>query len=231
LDGQSPVGRTVTVRQSGEVEAPMAIVGLVHDTMYRSVRDPIRPIVYVPMPDRSNGTLIVRTAGDPLALAATLRSSVVEANPNFRVGNAGLQRALFRRQIVRERLLATLSAFFAGVGLLVAAVGLYGVLRSAVEQRQREIGIRLALGARAPHIVRLVTLTILSVAGLGAIIGLAGGVTFGRLANTLLFRVTATDAVALVTPIAILSAAAVLAALPPVLRATRIDPVRILRSE
>ena len=100
-----------------------------------------------------------------------------------------------------------------------------------MDQRQREIGIRLALGARAPHIVRRVTLAMLSVAALGAIIGLAGGVTFGRLVNTLLFRVTATDAVALVTPIVILSAAAVLAALPPVLRATRIDPVRILRSE
>jgi predicted permease len=231
FDGNDPVGRTVTLRQDGDVDAPMTIVGLVHDAMYRSVRDPIRPIVYVPMTDRDNGAVIVRTAGDPLALAATIRSGVRLANADFRVSDIGLQRGLFRRQIVRERLLATLSLFFAAVGLLVAAVGLYGVLHAAVDQRQREIGIRLALGAGAWHIVRRVTLAMLGLAGLGAAIGLAGGVTFGRLIDALLFRVTPTDAFAIATPIAILAAAAVLAALPPVLRATRMDPVRILRSE
>ena len=89
----------------------------------------------------------MRTAADPLALAAALGSRVRRANAAFRVGSLHLQHALFRRQVVRERLLATLSTFFAGVGLLVAALGLYGVLRSAVDQRRREIGIRLALGA------------------------------------------------------------------------------------
>ena len=230
-DGRDPVGLTVTMRSTRDLDVPMTIVGVVKDTMYRNVRDPIRPIVYVPITDRNNGALIVRTAADPLALAAALGSRVRQANEAFRVGNLHLQHALFRRQVVRERLLATLSTFFAGVGLLVAALGLYGVLRSAVDQRRREIGIRLALGAPTWHIVRRVTLMMLSLAAVGAAIGVTGGVAFGRVVDRLLFGVTSTDGIAIATPIAILAAAAVLAALPPVLRATRIDPVRILRCD
>jgi putative ABC transport system permease protein len=228
---RDPVGLTVTMRQAREIEVPTTIVGVVRDTMYRNVRDPIRPIVYLPMTNRNNGALIVRTSGDPLAAAAALGARVRQANAAFRVGEMHLQRAFFRRQVVRERLLATLSTFFAGVGLLVAALGLYGVLRSAVDQRRREIGIRLALGAPAWHIVHHVMLLMLGLAALGAAIGLAGGVAFGQLVDRLLFGVTSTDGVAIATPIGILAAAAVLAALPPVLRATRIDPVKVLRTD
>jgi ABC-type antimicrobial peptide transport system permease subunit len=124
-----------------------------------------------------------------------------------------------------------LSAFFALVALLLAAIGLYGILNHAVSRQEREIGIRMALGAHAAHVVRRVTVRVLSAVCVGSLIGLAGGIAFGRVVQSLLFQVKATDLVALATPIAALAAAAALAALPPAIRAVRIDPAQTLRSE
>jgi predicted permease len=230
FDGQNPVGRRVTVRPRNEVHAPMEIVGLVRDTVYASVRDPMRPTVFVPLGNRSNGALIVRTSGDPLALASTLRHEISTLRPDLRV-RLGLMSALVSRQMIRERLLATLSLFFAIVALLLACIGLYGVLNYGVVQRRREIGVRMALGARAAHVVRGVTREMVLMVALGAIVGLAGGLGFGRLVEKLLFQVKAVDPIVLLTPMCTLAAAAALAALPPILRAVRIDPAQTLRAE
>jgi ABC-type antimicrobial peptide transport system permease subunit len=100
-----------------------------------------------------------------------------------------------------------------------------------VIQRRREIGVRMALGARAAHVVRRVTAEMLSPVGIGAIVGLAGGVAFGRLVQSILFEVKATDVASVATPLLALAVAAVLAALPPALRAVRIDAAQTLRSE
>jgi ABC-type antimicrobial peptide transport system permease subunit len=208
----------------------MEIVGLVRDTVYASVRDPMRPTVFVPLGNRSNGALIVRTSGDPLALASTLRHEISTLRPGLRV-RLGLMSALVRRQMIRERLLATLSLFFAIVALLLACIGLYGVLNYRVVQRRREIGVRMALGARAAHVVRGVTVEMVLMVTLGAIVGLAGGLGFGRLVEKLLFQVKTVDPIILLTPMCTLAAAAALAALPPILRAVRIDPAQTLRND
>jgi ABC-type antimicrobial peptide transport system permease subunit len=142
-----------------------------------------------------------------------------------------MQSELVRQQMVRERLLATLSGFFAGVTLLLAAIGLYGVLNASVVQERREIGIRMALGARAWHVVRGVTAGIFAMAALGSAIGLAGGFAFGRVIEGLLFQIKATDAAHLAAPLLVLAAAAGLAAIAPALRAVRIDPAQTLRAE
>jgi putative ABC transport system permease protein len=136
-----------------------------------------------------------------------------------------------KQQMIRERLLATLSVFFAGVALLLAAIGLYAVLNAAVLRQRREIGIRMALGAGAGHVVRRVTLRAIGVGGLGAAVGLAGGVAFGRFVEALLFRVTPTDLASLAVPVAVLAIAAALASFPAAIRAVRIDPARTLRTE
>ena len=230
FDGQNPVGRQVTVRPGKQVQTPMDIVGVVRDTFYSNVRDPIRPIVFVPMGARNNGTLLVRTSGDPLVLASTLRHQVSAARPDLRMQVSPMT-SLVRRQIIRERLLATLSLFFAVVALLLACVGLYGVLNYGIVQRRREIGIRMALGARAAHVVRGVTRRMALMVAVGVVIGLAGGFGFGRLVERLLFQVKPVDPLVLLTPLFMLAAAASLAALPPVLRAVRIDPVQTLRTE
>jgi predicted permease len=231
FDGQNPVGRSADVRQGKDVAAPMQIVGYVRDAAYSSVREPIRPIVYVPIQERGEATVIIRTTGDPRAMAPILRRAVPQARSGFRVRNIEYQSALVRRQMVRERLLATLSFFFAIVALVLAAIGLYGVLNYSVIQQRREIGIRMAMGARSGHVVRRVTTGMLAMVCLGAAIGIAGGVASARVVETLLYDVKATALGIVAVPLLTLLSAAVLAALPPAIRAVRIDPAQTLRSE
>jgi predicted permease len=237
FNGQSPIGRQVLVRQykrnpqDTDVDAPMDIVGLVRDSVYDNLREPMRPTVFVPDEAANHAALVVRTTGDPLALGPTLRREVTRAHADFRVTNVGTQTAFVQRQMLRERLLATLSLFFAMVALLLAGIGLFGVLNYAVVQRRREIGIRMALGARAGHVVRRVTAEMLIPVGAGLMIGLAGGLGFGRFVESILFEVKPTDAMSVATPLLTLAVAAALAALPPALRAVRIDPAQTLRSE
>lgn len=230
FDGQNPVGRTVSIRPRNLIQAPMEIVGVVADSAYATVREPMRPIVYVPTGARNNGTFSVRTAGDPLLLASTIRRLVSGGQPESRVRVMPMT-SLVRRQMVRERLLATLTAFFAVVALLLACVGLYGVLSYIVVQQRREIGVRMALGARAMQVVVSITRGMAIIVGCGALFGLAGGFGFGRVIERLLFGVRAVDPVPLLMPLVTLGIASILAAVPPVLRAVRTDPVQILRSE
>jgi putative ABC transport system permease protein len=237
FDGRNPIGRQVLVHQykdgprDPEVEAPMEIVGLVRDAAYRDLREPMRPTVFVPNESRNQAALMVRTSGDPAMLGLTLRRGVTQVRPDFRVTNVGTQSAFLQRQLLRERLLATLSLFFATVALVLAGIGLFGVLNYAVIQRRREIGIRMALGARAAHVVRRVTAELLTPVGAGVILGLAGGLAFGQLVQSILFEVKATDAMSVAMPLVTLGVAAALAALPPAVRAVRIDPAQTLRSE
>ncbi len=229
--GQNPVGRRVIVRQAKDLETTMDIIGLSGDAAYFSVREPMRPTVYVPIESRNGAALIVRTAGEPMALAALLRREVVRSRPDLRVRAVEPQTAFVRQQMIRERLLAALSSFFALIALVLAAVGLYGVLHYAVVRQRREIGIRMALGARAGHVIRKVTTRMLALVCAGSLAGLVAAVAFGRVIQALLFQVSATDLSAMMMPLVALAAAAACAALPPVLRATRIDPAQTLRTE
>ena len=156
---------------------------------------------------------------------------MAQADPEFRVSNVTTQAGLIDAQTIRERLLASLSLFFAGVALLLAAIGLYGVLSYSVLQRERELGTRIALGAQAANIARLVTTRVFAMVLLGAAFGLVLGTASVKYVNSLLYGVKATDLSALVIPTMILLAAACLAAIPAVLRAVRIDPAIMLRAE
>ena len=231
FDGRSPVGERVSVQVRPGVRGSIEIVGVVADAAYAALRDPLRPTVYVPADYKGQATLMIRTAGEPDGLAPLVRRIVARARPDSRIRLIASQMDLVRRQLVRERLLATLSLFVAGVAVLLAGIGLYGVLHHAVVLEQRPIGIRLALGAGAAHVVRRSPGRCSPRSRGGAAVGLAGGLLFGRVMEGLLFRVAPTDVVVLAAPLLVLAAAACAAALPPALRAVRIDPARTLRAE
>jgi predicted permease len=236
FNGESPVGKSF---QRGPNR--YQVVGLVGDVPYRGIREAILPVAYVPFHQvDGNGalqpvreaTFVVRTSSsNPLALASTLRREVSRARPGFRVSNIATQAEINRAQTVRERLLAMLALFFAAVALLLAGIGLYGVLDYSVLQRRREIGIRLAIGAQPGGIARLVTVDVLSMVLVGALAGLVLGLASVRYIETLLYQIKATDLTMLALPSLTILAATLLAALPAVIRAVRIDPVTMLRSE
>jgi predicted permease len=231
--GDNPVGRSFdTVSYKGS-HTRYEIVGLVADTRYRDLREPIQPVAYFPFQAEYNrASFIVRTAAsNPMALATTLRQEVPRARPEFRVSTMRTQAELVERHAVRERLLATLAMFFAGVALLLAAIGLYGVLDYSVLQRRREIGIRMAIGAQATDIVTRVTADVFRMVLAGAATGVALGLVSVRFIETLLYHVQPASARMLALPACAILAAAVLAAMPAVVRAVRIDPVTSLRSE
>jgi len=241
LNDVNVVGRSVEKASDDGSRERMQIVGVMRDADYRGVREPMLPVVFVPfhhmgatgeMRTVSEETFIVRTASaNPLALAATLRQEVSKVHSEFHVSNVRTQLELNQAQTVRERLLATLAFFFGAVALLLAGVGLYGVLNYSVQQREREIGIRMALGAQVDDVARRVMAGISVAVAIGAVAGLALGLASVRYIESLLYQVKATDAGVLAIPCLTILLAVVIAAVPAVLRAMRIDPVAMLRVE
>jgi putative ABC transport system permease protein len=229
------VGRVLETR-FGDANDPGAheILGVVANTRY-DLRRPAAPIVYLPLTRRNASTIHVRIAdnraGAVETLSGRLREEVRAANPLLRVLSVRSQATVVSRTLVRERLLALLSGFFAVVGLVLAAVGLYGVLSYSVVQRTREIGIRVALGARRSAVVSTVVADVTIAAVAGAIVGLAGGLYLSRFVDALLFEVRPLEFWSLMLPLGLLLCAAIAAAAVPALRATRVDPVIALRYE
>jgi ABC-type lipoprotein release transport system permease subunit len=236
FDGQDPVGKSF---QTEGAAGPIAvqIIGYIPDARSRdNVRLPIRPTAYFPFQSAQQptgrGTFVVRTASaNPLALASMLRQEVTRVRPEFRVGNVRTQVEIDQSHTVRERMLAMLATFFALLALLLAGVGLYGVLDYSVAQRRREIAIRIAIGAQAAHVARQVTAEVLPMVLAGSIAGLALALASVRYIESLLFDVKATDFGKLALPSLTILAAALMAALPAVVRAVRTDPAGALRSE
>ena len=241
FDGVDPVGKSFDLSLDEGVRLRYEIVGLVGDVRYRNLREPILPQLYVPFHavdgngasrKRGAGILLVRTASlNPRSLASVLRQEVPRARAEFRVSRIRTQLEINQSQTVRERLLATLALFFAIVALLLAGVGLYGVLHYSVLQRRREIGIRIAVGAQAGGIARLVTMDVFAMVLVGALVGIGLGMLSVRYVESLFYQVKATDLQMLAFPALAILAGAFLAALRPVMQAVRIEPVSMLRVE
>jgi predicted lysophospholipase L1 biosynthesis ABC-type transport system permease subunit len=229
--GESVVGKTFA---RGRYR--YQVVGLVPDSPYRSLHEPILPVAYTPFrgpAEINHAALMVRTVGqNPLVLASRLRREVPRARAEFRVSDISTQAELVRAQTLRERMLAMLALFFAGVAVLLAGIGLYGVLDYSVLQRRREIGIRMAIGAQAGDIARRVTADGLAMVGVGAAAGLAIGVGYAAgYLQTLLYQVKATEASMLIAPAIVILVVGAVASAPAAWRAAGIDPAGTLRSE
>ena len=235
--GENPIGQWLA---KGD-DLRCKVVAVLRDAPYRSIREPMLPVVYVPIqrldaegawqPVR-DATFIVRTSSaNPMALASALRREVPRARPEFRVSNIRTQAELVQAQTVRERLLAMLALFFSAVALLLAGIGIYGVLDYSVLQRRREIGIRIAIGAPAANVARLVTVDVFTAVVGGGLAGLLLGMASVRYIETLLYEVKPGDLAMLAIPACTILAAALIAALPAVIHAVRIDPAVMLRAD
>jgi putative ABC transport system permease protein len=227
--GERAVGRRMTTASRGQTLS-YEIVGVVADTRDRSVRAAVAPYVFSPLGE-AGGTVEIRSSTDPATLADHVRKALPLVHPSLRLVDVTRQTSLVGNTLLRERLLAVLSGFFAALGLALAAVGLYGVLSYAVLRRTHEIGIRVTLGAQPAAVVRSVLGRVAFAVTAGIVAGLAGGVYVARFVRTLLFDTEPVSVSSLALPVLGLLAVAVVAAWSPARRATRIDPVEALRIE
>ncbi len=230
--GAPALGRRVT-----SVNVTYEIVGVVRDAKYQNLRDPVPETMYIawsqalPEQPPRYSYLVRVAAGDPMRLAAGLDRLVRDADPALRVRTATAYSTLIDRSIAAERIMATLGGFFGGLALLIAALGLFGVLAFQVARRTNEFGVRLALGARRRTIMALVLRDVMTMAAAGVTIGAGGALVLTDLARQILFGLTPTDPGSFLLAALVLTGAAVLAGWLPAVRASRVDPAVALRHD
>jgi len=230
---ESPLGRRVAVDMGGDEPVVFEVVGVVGDARLNFIGGTPRQAMYHSYYQYPTTTMrmAIRTEAAPESVVNSLRQLVWRRDPNLPVEALVSMDALIRDQVWPFRITATIVSLFSAVALLLAAIGLYGVLAYYVSQRRREIGVRLALGAQPAHVVRLVLGRGLWLVAAGIVAGAAGAVAGGRLLQQQLFEIQATDPGTYVAAASLLAAVALIACLVPAWRATRVDPVVALRVE
>ena len=206
------------------------IVGIAEDAKYSSLRDDIRPTMYRPLTGNS-AHFELRTSGDPMALVAAVRKVVAQADSNLPLTDVRTQSEQIDQILFQERLISNLSSFFALLALVLAAIGLYGLLAYEVARRTRELGIRMALGADKSHLVRMVLRQGLMLALVGSLIGIGAAFGLTRLMASLLYAVRPGDPATFACVCFMLLLVAAAACLIPARRATRVEPMEALRTE
>ncbi|HXW54598.1 MAG TPA: ABC transporter permease [Candidatus Cybelea sp.] len=207
------------------------IIGVVADTKYDTLRRNVEPIVYLPLTNSYGGYFELRTAVDPHALIPAVRSVVNKINSDLPLSKITTQTQQIDNLMSRERQITRLSAFFAVLALMLACVGLYGLLSYEVSRRTREIGVQMALGAQQKDIVRLVVRQGLAVALFGVGIGIAVALGVTRYLASMLYGINANDPVTIVAVAVLLGSVAAAACYLPARRATQVDPMVALRYE
>jgi putative ABC transport system permease protein len=229
---EDPLGKRITIDMKDN-NVPTEIIGVVGDARHMRLDEEVEPMSYWPQPELTYSfmTLVIRTRGDATKVAAGARGVIQSLDNEQPVADVRTMDSLLANSIARARFSALLLAVFASVALVLAAIGIYGVISYVVAQRGHEIGLRMALGAQARDVVRLVLRNGMMLAGLGVAIGLAGAFALTRVMRGLLFGVTPTDAITFVTVSALLLIVAFLACYIPARRATKVDPLVALRYE
>jgi putative ABC transport system permease protein len=228
--GQDPIGKRVRVSWDDREDE---IIGVVGDVRHAGLETEPRAMIYWPFARSPYGTmtLTVRTASEGLNPAPAIAAIVRSLDPQLVVAGVKTMDEVVADSVAQRRLTMLLLAMFAAAALLLAAIGIYGVIAYGVTQRVREIGIRMALGAQRGAVLAMIVRQALALAAAGIVIGGAGAVLLGRVMEGLLFQIRPSDPLTFAGVSGLLAAVALLASYIPGRRATRIDPVIALRSE
>lgn len=234
--GRDAVGKLMAQSGGANNELDMEIVGLVQNAKYSEVKGTVPPIFFTPYRQQERLGFIsfyVRTNASPEGFVRRVPQIVASLDSNLPVEDLRTMPQQIRENVFLDRMISTMSAAFAALATILAAIGLYGVLAYTVTQRTREFGLRMALGADGANVRRLVLHQVGVLALIGGVIGLALGVAIGRIAEKeeQLFEVSGTDPVVFASALALLGLVAMLAGLIPAQRASKVNPMRALRWE
>jgi predicted permease len=242
---ENPLGATVTIGKGiggGMEDRPREVIGVVGDVRENGLDQDAPPVLYVPVSQEPNGmaalgnrilpsSWAVRGSGDTTTLARAVQQEVLSVDPDLPMARVMTMDRIIGKSIARQNFNVILLGIFGGVALLLAAIGIYGVMSYTVQQRTHEMGIRIALGAGTGQLLRMVVGQGLRLAAVGVTIGLAAAFGVTRVMSSLLYGVRATDAATFAAVALVLSAVAALACYIPARRATRVDPIVALRHE
>jgi putative ABC transport system permease protein len=229
---ENPLGKHITVYMTSRNE-PCEIIGVVGDVKSQALDVDTRSMVYWPHAELpySALTLVVRSNTDPAAVTSAIQREVRALDKNQPISEMHSMKELLADSISRSRFATTLLSIFAAIAVILATIGIYGVMAYAVTQRTNEIGIRIALGASRREVLTLILRRGLAMTTIGVATGLLGSLAITRVLSNLLFGVSATDPITFVGVAMGLIAVAIVATCIPALRATRIDPLVALRYE
>jgi putative ABC transport system permease protein len=230
--GEDPLGKRVTIYMKDE-NVPTEIIGIVGDHKHMGLDSEIEPMSYWPHPEQAFPfmTFVIRTQGDPASIAPAARSVIQTLDGEQPVADMRTMESLLADSVARARFNTLLLSIFGVVALILAAVGIYGVMSYAVTQRTHEMGLRMALGAQTSHVLALVVRQGMTMAVAGVVIGLGAAFALTRLLASLLYGVGATDPLTFLVISLLLASIALLACYLPARRATRVDPMVALRYE
>jgi putative ABC transport system permease protein len=229
--GEDPVGRRIQTRR--EPDRPITIVGIVHDVHHRGLREQPNGEMYLSYQQFNSRRqmLVVKAQGDAASLVPAMRGHVASLDPNLPLASVATLQELMSESLALPRMVTMLMAAFAGSSLLLAALGIYGLIAYAVALRTPEFGLRMALGARPADVLRLVMSQSVRLAAFGIAAGGAAAFAAARLIAALLFEVGPADMPTFAGTAVLLIAVAMLASYLPARRALRVDPVSALRAE
>ena len=226
---ENPIGRHFG--SSIETVNQLEVVGVLKDAKYNSVRDPAPPTMYVPylQTRAASGVIEVRTASDPAGVTSGVREAVRQVDDALPMMDVSTQLEQVEKRFQEEKLFAQACTLFGGLAMLVAAIGLFGLMSYTVSRRTNEIGIRMALGAQRADVMRQVLRESMLLVAVGVAIGVAAAFGTGRFLSTMLFGLAPTDVVTIAAATLLMVAVSALAGFLPARRASRVDPMVALR--
>jgi putative ABC transport system permease protein len=232
LPGQDPLGKRVTIAMK-DTDVPAEIIGVVGDTKHMGLDIETEAMAYWPQPELvySGMTFVIRTQGQPTSIAPAARDVIRTLDPEQPIGEVSTMEGLLSKSIARSRFNTILLAIFSLVAMVMAAVGIYGVMSYSVQQRTHEIGLRMALGAQQSDVLRLIVKQGVILGLIGVAAGLLAAFGLTRLIVSLLFEVPATDTTTFAAVAAGLFLVTLIACYIPARRATKVDPLVALRYE